>query len=80
MFRLFISRVKKIPDWENTVIRNQPANPLLGLRAIPTANPSHDHPIDLHKGTVHVPWYDTFGRIKGTLTRSCERPLGRIDL
>ena len=44
VFRLFITRVKKSPDWENTVIRNRPANPLLGLRAIPTANPSHDHP------------------------------------
>ena len=33
---MFISRVKKSPDWENTVIRNRPANP--GLRAIPTAN------------------------------------------
>ena len=44
LFRLFISRVKKSPDWENSVIRNRPANPLLGLRAIPTANPSHDHP------------------------------------
>ena len=44
LFRLSISRVKKNPDWENTVIHNRPANPLLGLRAIPTANPSHDHP------------------------------------
>ena len=44
VFRFFISRVKKSPDWENPVIHDRPANPLLGLRAIPTANPSHDHP------------------------------------